>query len=241
VGITVLLFLLTGINSLWGAPADAVDWIQDYSKAFSTAKREDKNVLVVVTAPEWCHYCQKLDSETFSQSKVQKLIEDHFVALQVLDKVNGQRNPDLSKFNFSGFPTLFVYNHEEDLLAKAGGFLPPDPFMDWLSGYTDPTLQPEDFFLEFTVLKKIDSSSDVEEGVIFRQSEPGFWKKIEPDLVVSFREIQRDQNYVYLYNEKEQYHYAFPLGGGKVQKSVDKGKNWTPVFEVGAASPPAGD
>lgn len=240
-GITLLLFLSLGIGNLWGAPDGTIDWVMEYSKAFSAAKRQNKNVFVVVTAPDWCHYCKKLDAETFSQTEVQKLIGDKFVALQVLEKVNGQRNPELSKFNFTGFPTLFVYNSEEDLLAKAGGFLPPDPFMDWLQGYTNPKLQPADFFLEFTVLEKIDTASEVDKGAIFRQTEPGFWKKVGPDLAVSFREIQRDQAFVYLFNEKEQYHYALPIKGGTVQKSVDRGKNWDPVFKVGPAGPPKGN
>lgn len=111
--------------------SDGIKWIESYKKALDKARRINKNVYAVITAPTWCGACRWMDQKTFSKSNIQKKLNRDFVPLKILDT-----NPDKSKFNFRGYPTsIVISNRGKELYKKAGG-LPPDYLMNILNKYT---------------------------------------------------------------------------------------------------------
>lgn len=82
---------------------DDVAWIQRHAQALDQARSSGRNILVVITAPSWCGYCRQLEARVFSKDAVAQTLNNKFVPLQILDT-----NNDRKKFNFDGYPTMFV-------------------------------------------------------------------------------------------------------------------------------------
>ena len=80
----------------------------NYDKALVKAKDSKKIVMIDFTA-EWCGWCKKLDKDTFSDEKVQKLLTDKAIAI----KVDADDNKDLvKKYKVNGYPCLVFLNGE---------------------------------------------------------------------------------------------------------------------------------
>ena len=90
-----------------------VNWVSSYDAAFNQASQNNQNVFVVVTAPTWCGYCVVLERDVFNKSSVQEVLGKKIVALQILDN-----SPDIGKFNFDGFPSMFVYDSSKKQLTE---------------------------------------------------------------------------------------------------------------------------
>jgi uncharacterized protein len=75
------------------APTGAVKihWLGWNDEVFAQAKREHKFVLLDLEAV-WCHWCHVMDANTYSDPKVQRLLQSHYLAI----KVDQDSRPDLS-------------------------------------------------------------------------------------------------------------------------------------------------
>jgi len=67
-----------------------VDWFPWGEKAFEKARREHKPILLDIGAV-WCHWCHVMDSESYENPSIARLINDNFVAI----KVDRDERPDL--------------------------------------------------------------------------------------------------------------------------------------------------
>ena len=75
---------------LRSASHQPVDWFPWGEKAFEKARREHKPVLLDIGAV-WCHWCHVMDSESYENPTIARLINDRFVAI----KVDRDERPDL--------------------------------------------------------------------------------------------------------------------------------------------------
>ncbi|HOX09199.1 MAG TPA: peptide chain release factor-like protein [Candidatus Omnitrophota bacterium] len=101
--------------------AFAINWRPNLQDALKTAKDGGKPVMVDFYT-DWCGWCKKLDSETYSNSKVSKLAEK-FVCV----KIDAEREPALaSKYQVTGYPTILFLDGSGKVLARIPGYLPPD-------------------------------------------------------------------------------------------------------------------
>ncbi len=121
--VLILFFTFLFTGNLF---AEEIEWIEDYSEGLEKAQSSGKNMFILITAPSWCYWCQKLEEDTFINNDVQDMINEAFIPVRVLDVVDGKRNPDLKHFNFGGYPTMFVFSEEEKELHKIGGYVTPD-------------------------------------------------------------------------------------------------------------------
>jgi uncharacterized protein YyaL (SSP411 family) len=55
-------------------------WLSSPDEAASVAARSGELIVVSVGA-DWCHFCKKMDQETWTDGKVQQAIKQNFVAL----------------------------------------------------------------------------------------------------------------------------------------------------------------
>jgi hypothetical protein len=110
-----MVLMAIGLLSIIGTNlfADGIKWLTSYDKAIAEAKKVDKNVFVLITAPSWCYYCQILEKNVLSVKKVQDYINDGFVPLMITDT-----NPDVDKFEFEGYPTVQIFNKDGKKLAE---------------------------------------------------------------------------------------------------------------------------
>jgi len=74
----VLGILIASLTSLLVLTQTAVaqkrKWLNSASEASAAAARSGKMIVVSIGA-DWCHYCKKMDRETWPDGKVQQVIK----------------------------------------------------------------------------------------------------------------------------------------------------------------------
>jgi uncharacterized protein YyaL (SSP411 family) len=75
---------------LRSAAHQPIDWHEWNDEAFARAKTEDKPILLDIGAV-WCHWCHVIDRESYENSTISKIINEHFVAI----KVDRDERPDV--------------------------------------------------------------------------------------------------------------------------------------------------
>ncbi len=75
---------------LRSAAHQPIDWHEWNDEAFARARAEDKPILLDIGAV-WCHWCHVIDRESYENSAISKIINEHFVAI----KVDRDERPDV--------------------------------------------------------------------------------------------------------------------------------------------------
>ena len=75
---------------LRSAAHQPIDWYEWGHAAFARAKSENKPVLLDIGAV-WCHWCHVIDRESYENTEIAKIINEHFVAV----KVDRDERPDV--------------------------------------------------------------------------------------------------------------------------------------------------
>ncbi|QOY53989.1 thioredoxin family protein [Candidatus Sulfurimonas marisnigri] len=71
---------------------NAFDWPSDYEEALEQAKKEKKNIYLLIGS-EYCHFCTKLKSNVLVKDEVVKRLKKDYVLLYlstVMDEIPGQ-------------------------------------------------------------------------------------------------------------------------------------------------------
>lgn len=116
----------------------SVNWINSYDTALEKAKTTDQNVYVIVTAPTWCGACKYMERESFAKAPVQKVLNENFIPLQVLDT-----SSDMDKFDIQGFPTSFILNSKGEILSTQVGGMAEGGLLSFLKSYKKSAQTPE--------------------------------------------------------------------------------------------------
>ncbi len=98
------------------ASANESYWQNNYKEALSKGEREDKLLLIFFTGSDWCHWCQKLERELFSEIKFKNDLPTLAVPLQVDFPMRGKISPKQKrhnqilkeKFKVEAFPTVII-------------------------------------------------------------------------------------------------------------------------------------
>ncbi|BDA80357.1 hypothetical protein LPTSP3_g32870 [Leptospira kobayashii] len=197
-----------------------VQWISSLNSAKANAKSSKQNIFAIVTAPEWCGYCQHMENEVFSKDNVIKTLNSKFVPLQILDT-----SPDLNKFKFEGYPTMYILdgngkvidaelygNNEKSFLAAIKKY-ESSPANDNSTSVNNDLTESA-----FTYI--------IKQEVKFKRNPDGSWNQIIGNSSATLTETSRDENYIILFNEKEKQSYALPLKGKKAYYL--KNNKWEP-------------
>jgi protein disulfide-isomerase len=121
--------------ALLKASAADLNWLTDVPRAEAQAKTENKLVLLDFTGSDWCGWCMKLDSETFSKPEFADYASKNLVLVQ-LDYPNKKpQSDDLKKANaalqvkygIEGFPTLIALKPDGTVVWKQVGYLEGGP------------------------------------------------------------------------------------------------------------------
>lgn len=121
----ILILILQGLG------AQEINWISDYDSAKDKAGETGQNILVLITAPSWCTYCQWMAENTLQDPEVIELLNQGFVPAFITDE-----NPQVERFNFDGYPTVQIFSPQGDLLKEASGAIASEPFMNILSPFS---------------------------------------------------------------------------------------------------------
>lgn len=107
--------------------ADQVHWHAYGPEAFRAAKREDKPVVLAISAV-WCHWCHVMDETTYSDPEVIRRLNEHFIPI----RVDSDQRPDVNlRYNMGGWPTVAVLTPEGETIT-GGTYVPAEQFLPLL-------------------------------------------------------------------------------------------------------------
>ncbi len=112
--------------------AQEIHWFPWGQNAFQVAQREDKPILLALTA-WWCDECHRMDETSYSDQRTIDRIKASYVAI----RVDSDRRPDVNdRYTQGGWPTTALLAPAGELLT-AGGFLQPEELAALLDRVTE--------------------------------------------------------------------------------------------------------
>jgi len=111
-------------------------WIEDFDLAKSQAKKDGKLVFVAVSGSDWCHWCVKLEEETYSRPEFVDKAKEKFVLVMIdnprnaeilSDLARKQNRPLTEKLNVDGFPCGIVCRADGTEVGRISGYRPGGP------------------------------------------------------------------------------------------------------------------
>ncbi len=98
-----------------------IKWLDWSDEAFQRAKAESKPILLDIGAV-WCHWCHRLDKDTYSVPDIAGYIESHFIPI----RVDTDKRPDINRrYNMGGWPTT-AFLTPDGRVISGGTYFPPD-------------------------------------------------------------------------------------------------------------------
>lgn len=103
-------------------------WLTDMGEAVAAAKKEGKDILVDFSGSDWCHWCNVLNKEVFSQEAFAP-VKDNFVLVSLdfpqdrskMTKAQMEHNEKWrTRFEVSGFPIIFLLDAGGRPYARTG-------------------------------------------------------------------------------------------------------------------------
>lgn len=112
---SLLLFILLSLT--FSSLSEAIVWENSYEKGMKEAAQTGKAVFVDFYT-DWCGWCKKLDSEVYTDSRVQELAKQ-----MICIKVDCDRDKSTpGKYGVEGFPTLLLLTSGGEVIEKHVGF-----------------------------------------------------------------------------------------------------------------------
>jgi uncharacterized protein YyaL (SSP411 family) len=97
-----------------------VNWREWNEESFETARRENKPVLLDISAT-WCYWCHRIDQDTYSEPEVAAIVNSEFVPI----RVDNDRRPDINRrYNMGGWPTT-AFLTPDGRTISGGTYIPP--------------------------------------------------------------------------------------------------------------------
>ncbi len=106
-------------------------WMEDFSAAKAKAAAEGKFLLVAFSGSDWCHWCVKMEEETYSKPDFVKEASKRFVLVMIdnprdssiLSPLARTQNRKLtSQFGIRGFPTTLVAYPDGTEVKRFSGY-----------------------------------------------------------------------------------------------------------------------
>ena len=95
----------------------SLEWVKDLDKAFALAKKEHKNIMILVEG-ENCRWCKKLKHRTLSDDDIEKRLEK-FVVVKVMRE---DPNATAGLPPIEGVPTVFFMNEKKTVTETVLGY-----------------------------------------------------------------------------------------------------------------------
>ena len=135
--VLIVAFCLTSGIAMAGAKqksANKIKWY-GYKEGMTLAKKQDKQVYLHFYT-DWCEYCKEMDSTTFRNPAVVKMLNSEFVAI----KVNTTKSYKVAaKYNIRPVPDNWFLSSSGSKIRNFLGYYEPDQFVTVLR-YVNDTL-----------------------------------------------------------------------------------------------------
>jgi len=115
-----------------GDIASELGYETDYAKAVAKAKREHKNVMLVLVA-NYCPWCRKFEEQVLRKQDVNRLVHQKYIPV-ILNK---EKDPYPPEFNLSFTPIVqFIDPKTQKSYHRVVGYNERDTFLHWLQSDT---------------------------------------------------------------------------------------------------------
>jgi thioredoxin-related protein len=106
----------------------SLEWVKDVNTAFALAKKEHKNVMVLVEG-ENCRWCKKMKYRTLQDEAVEKRLEN-FVVVKVM-----REDPSAMSVlpNIKGVPTIFFMKSNRAVVEEVVGYFNVEDFISYIN------------------------------------------------------------------------------------------------------------
>ena len=105
----------------------SLEWIKDLDTAFALAKKEHKNVMVLVEG-ENCRWCTKMKHRTLSDETVEKRLEK-FIVVKIM-----REDPKAMSVmpQIKGVPTIFFMKEDKAVIEDLIGYFNVEDFISYI-------------------------------------------------------------------------------------------------------------
>lgn len=134
-----ILLLAAGLSMMIGCSKKAEDvavspkeinFVTDYATALQTAQEKHQRILIDFYT-DWCIWCKRLDSFTYSDSAVIEMSK-----AMVFAKINAEVDTlTAQKYVIPGYPTIVIAESDGTEIERIGGFLPAADFIKTVNDY----------------------------------------------------------------------------------------------------------
>jgi thioredoxin-related protein len=134
----VAMLVVSGFRGSGASPDEwqgTISW-QDPAISRTDILESDKPIYVYFHT-EWCSFCKKMEGTTFADPKVQDLLNDKFIALEINPELPGKTNflgeeltfaETATRLGVRGYPASFFFSPEGRLIGGQPGYLAADMF-----------------------------------------------------------------------------------------------------------------
>jgi len=105
----------------------SVEWVKDIDTALTVAKKEHKNIMVLVEG-ENCRWCKKMKHRTLSDESVEKKLEK-YVVVKVM-REDGNAMSVLPQVQ--GVPTIFFMKENKAVIEEVIGYFNVEDFLSYI-------------------------------------------------------------------------------------------------------------
>lgn len=124
----VFLLIYTNLYAISSDFIRAMGYESTYEKALLKAKKENKDIMMVVVQKS-CPWCRKMEKQTLQRDSIDKLVKKSFIPLLVDEASNDYPK----KFEAKLFPTtMFIDVKNEKLISKTLGYKNKKEFQEIL-------------------------------------------------------------------------------------------------------------
>jgi len=112
---------------LFSSTLFSLEWIKDLDTAFTLAKKEHKNVMVLVEGED-CRWCKKMKHRTLSDETVEKRLEK-FILVKIM-----REDPKAMSVmpQVKGVPTVFFMKEDKAVIEDLIGYFNVEDFMSYI-------------------------------------------------------------------------------------------------------------
>ena len=120
-----------------------VTWATDFAAAEARAAREHKPLFLDFTGSDWCGYCMRLEDEVLTTADFESFARNYVLVRldyprkkKLPDAEQRQNNTLRDRYGIDSYPTVIVTDPTGKELARASGFAPGTPAVDYLVQFT---------------------------------------------------------------------------------------------------------
>lgn len=107
-----------------------INFVTDYAKALQIAQEKHQRIIIDFYT-DWCIWCKRLDSFTYSDSAVIEMSK-----AMVFAKINAEVDTlTAQKYIIPGYPTIIIAESDGSEIERIGGFLPAADFIKTVNDY----------------------------------------------------------------------------------------------------------